>query len=611
LQVQLQIAAPELAALPWEWVALGVSRPWSPALRDDYALVRIGRRARTPAPVPLAGPLRILAAAGAGEELQLEALHSALAQAVLAGQIELHLLRRATPQALERALASDAPHVLHCAAPIGATPEGIAQVLVGNGLAPFDLAALAARSPDLRLITLAGPQGDGGSVSAAPMLLATALVGAELPAAITFGAALPAALTARFAAACYTQLARGVPVDLAVTAGRRALSEHATSRGWGFPQLHVMPGGEQIFLPDRAGRSRRIATGVRRSRSIAGPIPGWAFIAAAATLLLALLFVGRLGSARSNTRDAAVFGPQAGRGDAQPTPALGAPALSPPMPPAATPGLLLSASMPTAAAPAPAPGGATSGYATTLTAAGDTLEGIARRMGSDATAIAALNQLDAQLPLRPDRPLVIPVLRPGEGAAGGLIIDHGNRAKPQVALTFDIEIDDATLYGILDILRARGLRGTFFLTGSWVEAFPDAARAIVRDGHEIANHSFSHPFFSHIGLDGAAAELEETEKIIKETTGVTSRPYFRFPYGDSTPDVAALVASQGYVAYHWSADDGAISYWLDETAANPSSGNGAILLMHGRYSTVESLPEWIDRLTAMGLQPTTLGEVLK
>jgi peptidoglycan/xylan/chitin deacetylase (PgdA/CDA1 family) len=266
------------------------------------------------------------------------------------------------------------------------------------------------------------------------------------------------------------------------------------------------------------------------------------------------------------------------------------------------------------AAVAPAnqpPGAAPTSYATVLAGAGDTLDSIARRMGSDAAAIAALNHLDAQQPLRPDRPLVIPVFRPGAGGAGGMIINRGNPSKPQVALTFDIEIDDTTLYAILDILRARGLHGTFFVTGNWVQAFPDAARAIVRDGHEIANHSLTHPFFSHIGLDGAAAELEETERIIHETTGVTSRPYFRFPYGDSTTETSGVVAREGYVAYHWSADDGAISYWLDQTAAKPSDGYGAILLMHGRASTVESLPDWIDGRVAMGLQPTTLGEFLK
>jgi peptidoglycan/xylan/chitin deacetylase (PgdA/CDA1 family) len=191
------------------------------------------------------------------------------------------------------------------------------------------------------------------------------------------------------------------------------------------------------------------------------------------------------------------------------------------------------------------------------------------------------------------------------------VINHGNPAELQVALTFDIEIDDVTLYNILDILRARGLHGTFFVTGNWVRSFPDAVRAIVREGHEIGNHSLTHPYFTRIGLDGAAAELRETERIVQETVGVTTRPYFRFPYGDYNADVAGVVAGEGYVAYHWSADDAAISGWIDRIAQNPSDGNGGILLMHGRQSTVAALPGWLDRLAALGLAPTTLGETLK
>ena len=126
-------------------------------------------------------------------------------------------------------------------------------------------------------------------------------------------------------------------------------------------------------------------------------------------------------------------------------------------------------------------------------------------MGSDPDAIASLNHLDPKAPLRAEHPLVIPVYRQGAGGAGGLVINRGNPAEPKVALTFDIEIDAATLYSILDIMRERNVHGTFFVTGRWVLTFPDAARAIVREGHEISNHSLTHPSFSRIGLDGAAS----------------------------------------------------------------------------------------------------------
>lgn len=232
-------------------------------------------------------------------------------------------------------------------------------------------------------------------------------------------------------------------------------------------------------------------------------------------------------------------------------------------------------------------------------------------MGSDAHAIAHLNRLETGAALRAERPLVVPVYGPGEPGTGGLLIDHGNRANPNVALTFDIEIDDTTLYAILDILRARGLHGTFFVTGRWVMTYPDAARAIIADGHEIANHSLTHPYFTRIGLDGAASELRETERIVQETVGVTTRPYFRFPYGDANANVLAVIGGEGYVAYHWSADDAAINSWLDRIAQNPPDGNGGILLMHGRQSTVAALPGWLDRLAALGLHATSLGETLK
>jgi len=268
---------------------------------------------------------------------------------------------------------------------------------------------------------------------------------------------------------------------------------------------------------------------------------------------------------------------------------------------------------PTPLAPTSAPASIPNptGYATFLTAPNDTLEQVASRMGSDPAAIAALNHIDPAMPLRADRPLVIPVYQAGEAGAGGLVIRRGNPAEPKVALTFDIEIDDKSLYAILEILNQRGIHGTFFVTGRWVQAYPGAARAIVQAGHEISNHSLTHPYFSRIGLDGAVSELRTTEQIIHDTTGVTARPYFRFPYGDFTADTVALVAREGYVAYHWSADDAAIPGWLDWAAQHPGEANGGILLLHGRSSTVDALPGWLDRLAARGLQPTTLTDTLR
>jgi len=583
LQIQLRITAPELAFLPWECLMIGAEAAWSPALRRDHTLVRVGNNARVGPPAALAGPLRVLAVAAAGEELQLAALEAALKPAMQAGRIALRLLPDVTPDTLDAALAHSAVHVLHCAAPVRLLSGGRPRLMIGRGVDAFDLLEMLVQLPRLRLVTLAGPQGDGSSLSAAQPLLAMTLLGDALPATITFGGPLPALLTARFSAACYGRLARGAPVDLAVTIGRLALAEHADGRGWGLPQLHIVPGSEQLFaIGGRPALPRRLA-----------------LIPVLIALLLVILLVGKSLNARSESATAQYRQRAAQLVERAPPTELPTPTVAPTAAPTPSP------------APAPSVAQPPSSYATFLTAEGDTLESIASRMGSNAQAIAALNRLDPQEQLRPQRPLVIPVFQPGETGAGGLVIPRGNPAKPQVALTFDIEIDDTTLYAILDVLNARGLHGTFFVTGRWVQRYPDAARAIVASGNEIGNHSLTHPYFSRIGLDGAASELNKTEQIVLETTGVSTRPYFRFPYGDFTADTSAIVARAGYVAYHWSADDAAISGWLAWAAQHPAEAHGGILLMHGRASTAAALPGWLDQLATIGLQPTTLGDVLR
>jgi peptidoglycan/xylan/chitin deacetylase (PgdA/CDA1 family) len=600
LQLQLQIAPPELAPLPWELMTIGLARPWSPALHDDYALVRVSRGARPAAPAVVVGPLRILAVAAPGEELQLDALEVALAGQVRAGRIELRLLRDATPATLDGALLSEPVHVLHCAAPVALSERGAPRLMLRRGMETFDLLDLLSGAGDLRLVTLAGPQGDAGRVGMALPALAS-LLAADLPATLAFGGPLPARLSARFAAACYAELAAGAPVDLAAAAGRRALAETSGGRGWGLAQLRLAPGGEHLFA--FRGRTRTRSTHIARALAIAG-----AGVALAAAILLGARVLGSGYSLVSS---------QALPAATLPTPSLPAATLATPTPTSSSLLKSLFGAAPTPIAPTvtqpptPVPNPEPASYATYMTGPDDTLEGIAERMGSNAEAIAALNHLDPKAPLRADLPLVIPVYLPGEAGAGGLVIRRGNPAEPKVALTFDIEIDEATLYSILDILRARGLHGTFFVTGRWVMAYPNAARAIVSQGHEISNHSLTHPYFNRIGLDGAAAELSKTEKLIVEATGVSSRPYFRFPYGEYTADTVAIVARQGYVAYHWSADDAAISGWLDWAAQHKAEAQGGILLMHGRASTIAALPGWLDRLAAMGLQPTTLGDTLR
>ncbi len=596
LQMRLQINAPELAALPWEYLSLGTTNVWTPALRADYALVRAGRRIPPLPPLPLREPLRVLAVASPGNTHCLDALERALAPGIRAGRIDLRMAHDATPATLQRALAEDAPHVLHLAARVVLSPEQRLELDLGAMIDAGDLIDLLAHAADLRLATLTGSDGNGQMLDVAPMLCAALLIDERLPATIAFSAPLPAGEAACFAALCYDQLALGAPVALAVTVGRAALARIGDH--WGAPVLRVAPDTDALFrsLPRRAARPRPVIR----------PLP---FVAAAAVGAV-LIFGGYLFRTPGRTPSDETFAIQAAPPTARIEAATTArrPAFLPVRLPFSEPSATPTPLPPPSPIPLPAP----IGYTVHLAAAGETLDGVAARLGSDAAAIAALNALDPDAPLRPERALAIPLFRAGEPAFGLTEpVRRGNPEARRVALTFDIEIDDTTLYAILEALRQRNVKGTFFVTGNWVKRFPDAARAIVADGHEIANHSLTHPYFSRIGLDGMANELRETERIVQEITGHSTRPHFRFPYGDYTAQAVAAVAAEGFIPYHWSADDRAIPAWLNRAVADPSRAAGAILLMHGRPATAGMLPGIIDRLRAVGLEPTTLSETLR
>lgn len=586
LPIYLHLRARELAALPWEWLLLRRSSDWRPALREDYPLLRVQGRTPPAKPLGVSGPLRVLAVASHSEEAQLGALERALAPAVRERLLTVEALTVGGVDQIGAALERKDFHVLHCAAPAAWGADGQPHLLDGAGA--LELQRLCGRARTLRLAVLPGAAGGAGQITPAVGLLAADLAQNGLPATITLGGALAPEQIAIFARACYQALAHGEPADAAVTAGRQALAERAG--GWGMVQIYLRPGGERLF---RLGRPvwRRLL-----------PMAGLAAATVSFTAAVAQPWVNLDGRALGS------------RAPALPTARIAAMMVLPSSTPTATEPPTATPTPTPSPAPPPTPTALppVARYAVYSAGERETLDQIAARFGSDAQALAQLNRLEPE-GLRGGRALVVPVYRPdaSEPGQGGLLVVRGNPNAPRVALTFDIEIDTRTLYDILAILRERGLHGTFFLTGRWAKAFPDAARAIVAEGHEVANHSLTHPFFSRIGLSGAASEIEQTEQIIQQTTGSSTRPFFRFPYGDWTPQTLALVGREGFVACHWSADEAAIPAWLERARANPAGAAGAILLMHGRASTVRALPGWLDRLSELGLQPGTLSETLR
>jgi peptidoglycan/xylan/chitin deacetylase (PgdA/CDA1 family) len=218
-------------------------------------------------------------------------------------------------------------------------------------------------------------------------------------------------------------------------------------------------------------------------------------------------------------------------------------------------------------------------------------------------------------PLPPTAPPSAPTLRlrlpPPENAPE---LVAGDRTSSLVALTFDAGAGARNTPPILDALKAAGLRVTMFLTGRWVEQNPDLVRRIVADGHELANHSYSHPSFTRLTPDAMVQEIERTEELVQQLTGHTTRPWFRPPFGARDARVLAVVRSLGYYSVYWTLDSG--DWRTDYSAADvlnlvsTRASGGAIVVLHlDSPQTAQVLPQIIQRLQARGLQIVTLSQL--
>jgi peptidoglycan/xylan/chitin deacetylase (PgdA/CDA1 family) len=191
----------------------------------------------------------------------------------------------------------------------------------------------------------------------------------------------------------------------------------------------------------------------------------------------------------------------------------------------------------------------------------------------------------------------------------------GDPNSGMVALTFDAGSHDGPAHSILDTLRAYDLKVTFFLTGMWVESYPETARRVAADGHELSNHTYFHPDLANLSNDKVLWELDYTNGIIESKLGRSSKPWFRPPFGSRNQRVLDLARSLGYRSIYWTIDSG--DWRTNATAAGvlhrvlSLAGGGDIVVHHvAAYQTAEALPGIIEGLQAQGLRVVTVSELI-
>jgi len=189
-----------------------------------------------------------------------------------------------------------------------------------------------------------------------------------------------------------------------------------------------------------------------------------------------------------------------------------------------------------------------------------------------------------------------------------------NVGEPYIAMTFDDGPHGVNTPRLLEMLKQRGIKATFFVCGECVAALPEIAKRIVDEGHEIANHSWSHPQLSRMGEGGVTDQLQRTHDVVKQTTGFEMK-VMRPPYGAFTVNQRSWAhAKWGYKTIMWDVDP---LDWKVRNAAHVQSEilkgtvNGSIILAHDIHkTTVDAMPATLDALAGKGFKFVTVSELI-
>ena len=174
--------------------------------------------------------------------------------------------------------------------------------------------------------------------------------------------------------------------------------------------------------------------------------------------------------------------------------------------------------------------------------------------------------------------------------------------EKKVALTINCAWENTDIDKILNSLKEYNVKVTFFVVGDFAKKYPESVKAIYDAGHEIGNHSFTHPHVNNLSLEDNVKQINDCNNLVKEITGLTPMLY-RAPYGEYNDTVIKASKQANMYAIQWNVDS--LDYtdlskedmWKRiEKGVNP----GSIILMHsGTKNTADALGYIIENLQNM------------
>jgi peptidoglycan/xylan/chitin deacetylase (PgdA/CDA1 family) len=222
----------------------------------------------------------------------------------------------------------------------------------------------------------------------------------------------------------------------------------------------------------------------------------------------------------------------------------------------------------------------------------------------DAYWKAAAQRLGQAHPLAPPAKLASRVVK--VDVTRDHVYTDGELGPGQIALTFDDGPHATRTARVLEILRAAGVKATFFEIGRNAAAHPEIARQVVAAGHQVGSHTFSHADLPKVTEPHAETEIETGEAAVTLALGLPPGhlPFFRFPYGAKTPAELAFVEHRGNTTFFWNMDSedwrtrDPHKLFLHVLEQIDRQGRGIILFHDIHEQTVIVLPHVLAELAA-------------
>ena len=187
------------------------------------------------------------------------------------------------------------------------------------------------------------------------------------------------------------------------------------------------------------------------------------------------------------------------------------------------------------------------------------------------------------------------------------------RPDKMISLTFDCAWGADDVDAVIAALSEHNCRATFFVLGTWAEKYPNAVKKLSEAGHEIANHSYNHAYYTQLSSEDMLTDMDKCDNAIEQILGHKT-DLFRAPAGDYNNSVVNTVQGSGRFYIQWDADS--LDY-RDLTSAQMEErimskvGPGSILLFHtGTKNTAAALSPILTRLEQEGYTFCPAGELI-